>query len=230
MDDISEQARASTLIGQEYVERVKILLAERMKRLEGVPSDGIDEADDGECSICYEQYNDERITPCCHSFCAECLGNIFNTAQGNADLGDDDVQAGRRKCPLCRSIIDRAKIFRASAFMPVENDDGDDEDDNWGSQAEEVDDEDVDIGAKLEELNDDDMSEKKKGKRKAVRKRRWSLNGSDGKLQVESLESKRKKRKGKSKDDEAADDKLQAVNDEVSIEDVLPSTKMKKLG
>ncbi|OWZ52414.1 hypothetical protein C351_03689 [Cryptococcus neoformans c8] len=214
MDDISEQARASTLIGQEYVERVKILLAERMKRLEGVPPDGIDEADDGECSICYEQYNDERITPCCHSFCAECLGNIFNTAQGNADLGDDDVQAGRRKCPLCRSIIDRAKIFRASAFMPVENDGEDDEDDSWGFQAEEVDDEDVDIGAKLEELNDDDMSEKKKGKRKAV----------------ESLESKRKKRKGKSKDDEAADDKLQAVNDEVSIEDVLPSTKMKKLG
>lgn len=168
MDDISEQARASTLIGQEYVERVKILLAERTKRLEEAPPDGIDEAGDCECSICYEQYNDERITPCCHSFCAECLENIFNSAQGNADLSDDDVQAGRRKCPLCRSVIDKAKIFRASAFMPVENDDQDDEDDNWGSQAEEVDDEDVDVGAKLEELNDDDMSEKKKGKRKAV--------------------------------------------------------------
>lgn len=168
MDDISEQARASTLIGPEYVERVKTLLAERAKRLEEAPPDGIDEADDGECSICYEQYSDERITPCCHSFCAECLENIFNSAQGNADLSDDDVQAGRRKCPLCRSVIDKAKIFRASAFMPVENDNEDDEDDDWGSQAEEVDDEDVDICAKLEELNDDDMSEKKKGKRKAV--------------------------------------------------------------
>lgn len=167
MDDISEQARASTLVGPEYVDRVKTLLAERAKRLEEAPLDGIDESGDGECSICYEQYSDERITPCCHSFCAECLENIFNSAQGNADLNDDDVQVGRRKCPLCRSVIDKAKIFRASAFMPFENDDEDDEDDDWGSQAEEVDDED-DICAKLEELNDDDMSEKKKGKRKAV--------------------------------------------------------------
>ncbi|WVO21837.1 uncharacterized protein IAS62_003157 [Cryptococcus decagattii] len=190
IDDISEQARASTLIGPEYVERVKTLLAERAKRLEEAPPDGIDEAGD------------------------ECLENIFNSAQGNADLNDDDVQAGRRKCPLCRSVIDKAKIFRASAFMPVENDNEDDEDDDWGSQAEEMDDEDVDICAKLEELNDDDMSEKKKGKRKAV----------------DSFVSKKKKRKSKGKDVEGAEDKLQDVNDEVSIEDVLPSTKMKKLG
>lgn len=58
----------------------------------------------------------------------------------------------------------------------------------------------------------------------------WSLSGSDVKLQVDSVVSKRKKRKGKGKSDEAAEDQLQAVNDEVSIEDVLPSTKMKKLG
>lgn len=232
MDDISEQARASTLIGPEYVERVKTLLEERAKRLEEAPPDMIDEAGDGECSICYEQYSDERITPCCHSFCAECLENIFNSAQGNADLSDDDVQVGRRKCPLCRSVIDKAKIFRASAFMPVGNDNEDDEDDDWGSQAEEVEDEVVDICAKLEELNDDDMSEKKKGKRKAVSQKDhpWSPSGSDGQLQVDSSLSKKKKRKFKGKDVEGAEDKLQDVNDEVSIEDVLPSTKMKKLG
>lgn len=210
MDDISEQARASTLIGPEYVERVKALLAQRAKRLEEAPPDGIDETGDSECSICYEQYSDERITPCCHSFCEECLENIFNSAQGNADLSDDDVQAGRRKCPLCRSVIDKAKIFRASAFMPVENDD---EDDDWGPQAEEVDDEDVDIGVKLEELNDHDMSEKKKGKRKAVSQKDYGYQAAL-KDSCRLILSCQRRRRGSSK---ARMSRVQKINSKMSM-------------
>ncbi|WVQ71425.1 hypothetical protein IAR50_000962 [Cryptococcus sp. DSM 104548] len=209
-DDISEQARASTLVGPEFVERVKTILLERMKRLETASDNDNGEAGDCECSICYEQFTDERITPCCHSFCAECIDNIFNSAQGNADLEDADVQAGRRKCPLCRTVMDKHKIFRASAFEPKEPAEGEDEEDNWGEQAEEDDAE--DYGAKISALGDDEgMSDKKKGKRKAV-----------------NQASTRNKKKRSASAEEA--DGAEQKPDFVDIEDVVPSTKMHKLG
>ncbi|TYJ54749.1 hypothetical protein B9479_004597 [Cryptococcus floricola] len=208
-DDISEQARASTLVGLEFVERVKGIILERIKRLETASDNDNGEAGDCECSICYEQFTDERITPCCHSFCAECIDNIFNSAQGNADLDDADVQAGRRKCPLCRTVMDKHKIFRASAFEPKEP--TEDEEDNWGEQAEEDDVE--DYGAKISALADEaGMSDKKKGKRKAV----------------EQVRTRNKKKRSASVKD--VTDDVDKKPDGLDIEDVLPSIKMHKLG
>ncbi|WVQ78126.1 hypothetical protein IAT38_000207 [Cryptococcus sp. DSM 104549] len=204
-DDVSELARAQTLCGKEYVDRVTKILTDRKKLLETAPEGDETAAQECECSVCFDEYTDERVTPCCHSFCATCLEDIFNAPTGNADLSDEDVTAGRRKCPLCRTVIDKSKIFRAEAFLPKEEEDDEDEDDDWGSQAEE----DAD--------DDEGLSEKQKGKRKAV----------DG-----LAPKKKKKAKGMAKIVDIPDEPLglQDADGGMAMEDVMPSTKMRKLG
>ncbi|KAK8869977.1 hypothetical protein IAR55_000547 [Kwoniella newhampshirensis] len=207
-DNISEQARAHTLYGQEFVEKVKKMLADRQTLLERAAPNDDDAQAEGQCSVCFDQFVDEQVTPCCHSFCATCLEDVFNAPTGNADMRDEDVQAGRRNCPLCRAVIDRNRVFRAEAFMPqMEEDD----DDGSSSQAEEASEPDE---AKREPQDDDDfeVSDKKKGKRRAID------DGGAGSL--------KKSKKGKEKASGAPED----TTGQMAMEDVLPSTKMEKLG
>jgi Skp family chaperone for outer membrane proteins len=128
-DDLSESVRAGTLLGQEWVDKVRNLFSERQARLDKAEKDGDTEAAELEaCSICMDGMENEMVTSCCHSFCAGCITEIFNAASRDNDLTDEQTQKGCRKCPLCRGIINRGEVFRASAFQEkVENDEEDEE-------------------------------------------------------------------------------------------------------
>ncbi|WWD15746.1 hypothetical protein CI109_100168 [Kwoniella shandongensis] len=218
-DNISELARAATLFGQEYVEKVKKMLAARLTLLVKADPDDADAQNEGQCSVCFDEFTDEIVTPCCHSFCATCLEDVFNSPTGNADMRDEDVQAGRRNCPLCRSVIDKSRVFRAEAFMPqVDEADDDDGSSSQAEEASEPDEADIKGKAKMEPVDDDDyyqMSDKKKGKRRA---------NDDG-----NAGPSKKSKKGKEKAN-GANGALDDVSAELAMEDVLPSTKMKQLG
>jgi hypothetical protein len=113
-----------------------------------------------------EPYNEERITPCLHSFCRGCIEDVLNSALRDA-VDFNEQEAGRalhqnmRPCPICRAELDPAKVFTAAAFEPPVIDDDEDDDEGKGgneSQAEEASDDEVDGGLSL----------KAKGKRKMV--------------------------------------------------------------
>ncbi|WVF72421.1 hypothetical protein IAT40_007236 [Kwoniella sp. CBS 6097] len=214
-DNISEMARASTLCGIEFVERIKNTLSERQARINTAALANDEEGTrEGDCSVCFDAFTDERVTACGHSFCAGCLQDIFNTPAGNTDLSDEDVQAGRRKCPMCRTVMDKARIFRAAAFLPEEEDDE--------AEIDEMDNEELDKKPQIELLEDDAEFDDgdRKGKRRA--------NGESG----VSLARKRSKRtvKGEEKAEPQAGAEGDDDPDELDIEDVRPSTKMKRLG
>ncbi|WWC61348.1 uncharacterized protein I303_103929 [Kwoniella dejecticola CBS 10117] len=205
-DDIAEVARAKTLLGEEAVINIKKKLAERQAKINDAASDDTEVSREEECPICSDVLTDERITPCCHSFCAPCLEDVFNNVANHIDMRD--IDDGKRSCPLCRDPIERGKVFRADAF--IEHDKEDEESD----MAEEDGIED-DIEAKLEPGQEYEEGDEK-GKRKA-----------NGDVKPKILSKKVKK----SEDDQGgAEDPLADVADELAIEDVLPSTKMKKLG
>ncbi|OCF35283.1 hypothetical protein I316_02829 [Kwoniella heveanensis BCC8398] len=214
-DDIAELARASTLCGAEFVERTKKALSERQARINAAALANDDEGTrEGDCSVCFDAFTDERITACGHSFCAGCLEDLFNAPTANTDLTDDDVQAGRRKCPMCRSIMARSKIFRAAAFLPEEEDEEDDIDEL--GQAE------LDRKPKIELLDDDDEygDGDSKGKRRASGQ-------NDGATASKKMKASAK---GKEKAKPEPDASPEGNGDELDIEDVRPSTKMKRLG
>ncbi|WVQ98513.1 hypothetical protein IAU59_005639 [Kwoniella sp. CBS 9459] len=214
-DNISELARASTLCGGEFVERIKKALADRQDRINAAALANDEEGTrEGDCSVCFDAFTEERITACGHSFCAGCLQDIFNTPAGNTDLSDEDVQAGRRKCPMCRTVMDRAKLFRASAFLPEDEDDEDELDD----EAEEE----LDRKPRIELLGDDD--EYDDGDRKGKRRASGARDGSIPKKKAKSSA------KGKAKAKPDPEESAAADADELDIEDVRPSTKMKRLG
>ena len=121
-DDFSEVELAGKMFGQEFVDKVKRLLAERQTRLNlAVKTDDEEAQRDGECSICIDMLDDERICgPCAHSFCFACLDDLFNRPPIDVDLSDEQVKRGVRICPMCRSHIERSKTFRAAAFVEPE--------------------------------------------------------------------------------------------------------------
>lgn len=162
-DDISEVARAITLLGQPFVDKVTATLAARSRSMVKAEHNHEREATaEGECPICFDQMTEERISACAHSFCNGCITEVFNAPPRDVDLTDEQLAAGVRKCPLCRGPLERNKIFRAQAFMPRE------------PTPETEDDE----GAGIEEISDDtdvkpaiangELSAKAKGKRRAV--------------------------------------------------------------
>lgn len=121
-DDLSEVDRATTLLGQAFVDKVKRFLVERSARLIfAVKTDDEEGKRDGECSICMDMLTDERVCgPCAHSFCSTCVDDLFNRPATDVDLADDQVQRGVRMCPMCRAPIEKGKIFRASVFEEPE--------------------------------------------------------------------------------------------------------------
>ena len=61
------------------------------------------------CPICLENFDDERITPCGHVFCAACIEGVI------------DHQHGRAPCPLCRENITKASLTSAADLRGKED-------------------------------------------------------------------------------------------------------------
>ncbi|XP_041372042.1 E3 ubiquitin/ISG15 ligase TRIM25-like [Gigantopelta aegis] len=51
------------------------------------------------CSICFEPFNDPRILPCVHTFCAECLSNHINSTC------QPGLSRPKFSCPTCRESV-----------------------------------------------------------------------------------------------------------------------------
>jgi SNF2 family DNA or RNA helicase len=124
LDDMKELQRALDLMGQEYVDKVAQMLEDRWKEVQKHPDGAADSDQTGtECAICFEPYEHEhaeRITECCHSYCATCMENLWNDEPRTSDLTDAQLEKNMRQCPLCREPITREKVFRASAFFNPE--------------------------------------------------------------------------------------------------------------
>ncbi|TDL15102.1 hypothetical protein BD410DRAFT_796684 [Rickenella mellea] len=111
---LSEYERAVKELGPEtlksILERFRRRAENRLKAERGSI-----EMDDEECSICFEPLvNNGRITPCGHEFCYDCINELLRVLEG-AEAGEDGPQ-----CPMCRSAIDRKRIYKSSAFEPSE--------------------------------------------------------------------------------------------------------------
>ena len=52
------------------------------------------------CCVCLEGYDDPVVTPCNHTFCSECVSQIFSTST----MWD--------RCPLCRTNISPSTVYR----------------------------------------------------------------------------------------------------------------------
>jgi hypothetical protein len=117
-----ERALADPSLGQPFVDAVATTLRERYERLINASEDDEDEAKDGECSICLEPFDGEVVTKCKHSFCGTCIGEVFENPprDGMNDLTDTEVGRGARKCPLCRSVIEKGSTYAAAAFFDPE--------------------------------------------------------------------------------------------------------------
>jgi hypothetical protein len=124
LDDMKELQRALDHMGQEYVDKVAQMLEDRWKEVQKYPEGGEDSNQLGtECSICFEPYEHEhaeRVTECCHSYCATCMENLWNDAPRTSNLTEEQLEQNMRQCPLCREPISREKVFRASAFFNPE--------------------------------------------------------------------------------------------------------------
>jgi hypothetical protein len=105
-------------------DKVAQMLEDRWKEVQKYPEGGEDSNQLGtECSICFEPYEHEhaeRVTECCHSYCATCMENLWNDAPRTSNLTEEQLEQNMRQCPLCREPISREKVFRASAFFNPE--------------------------------------------------------------------------------------------------------------
>ncbi|KAK4125303.1 hypothetical protein N657DRAFT_362668 [Parathielavia appendiculata] len=71
-----------------------------------------------ECPICYDSVQEPLLViPCGHDICTECLASITEkNAQDNIRSGDEN---GAPKCPVCRGLIDPAKVITLTIFRKV---------------------------------------------------------------------------------------------------------------
>lgn len=115
-NDADEYGRAVALLGKEAVDLMAKKLEDRHKAMSNESSNGDDI--DMECSICYEPFaNNEFITSCKHLFCRTCLDNLFvQPARDASLLSDEESQRGCRACPMCRTMIEPGRVFRAKAL------------------------------------------------------------------------------------------------------------------
>ncbi|ORY31955.1 SNF2 family N-terminal domain-domain-containing protein [Naematelia encephala] len=218
-DDTSEVARATTLVGREFVDKVKTKLVERQRKLANIDVKGetSEEADrDGECPICFDTIVDACITSCSHEFCRACLDEIFTSPPTDITLADQQVQDGHRSCPMCRGVIERGKVFRLSAFLPRQPTPED------YDEAEEVDDE-------LEgDIKPDIKPGQSKLSVKALGKRRADVSAVESETKKLRIDLKGKGREnGNSAGDHIS---LDDSDDADEAEEMPPSTKMKRMG
>ncbi|KIJ39030.1 hypothetical protein M422DRAFT_175767 [Sphaerobolus stellatus SS14] len=113
-EDQNEIHRAVTLVGQQWVDdmrqKMKDLARERMEN-EKLSKDAAVEAEN--CPICFDAINNAVVTRCKHSFCSECLDNVFNQAEV-----EEGYASTERPCPSCRTPVSKEMLFKRSAFEP----------------------------------------------------------------------------------------------------------------
>ncbi|KLT46105.1 hypothetical protein CC85DRAFT_310121 [Cutaneotrichosporon oleaginosum] len=114
-NDEAEFGRAVAILGKPVVDVLVKKLQERDERM----NDEDDTNQDVDCSICYEPFDGtEVITPCGHLYCRACISNYFiSPVRDASDLTDEDVNAGCRSCPMCRSKLQPGHVFRCVAFF-----------------------------------------------------------------------------------------------------------------
>jgi hypothetical protein len=118
------------MLGQEWVTKIRTQLTDRQKLLIKAEKNGDEEAAELEsCSICMDGMENEMVTVCQHTFCFGCLDEIFKAPARDNDLTDEQTQKGCRKCPLCRTVINRGEMFRATAFEEKQQNDEEAEED-----------------------------------------------------------------------------------------------------
>ncbi len=110
-----------------------------------------------ECSICYENINDENkfITDCCHYFCNDCFGKWKESCNGNVT------------CPNCRTVLEERVSETNVAYFnweiePVYNVINEDhiremdDEENYSEEEEEDEDEENYSDEEEENYNDDE--------------------------------------------------------------------------
>ncbi|KAJ3821535.1 SNF2 family N-terminal domain-containing protein [Lentinula raphanica] len=113
--------RARELVSVEFVSKLKAkfkeAMLERMKA-EKESADATVETDD--CPICFDTFTNAVITSCGHSFCKECIHDVFNAPLVEPMNEDNQNQAKERACPACRTPITKDLLFDQAAFMPTD--------------------------------------------------------------------------------------------------------------
>ncbi|KAI0342316.1 hypothetical protein BDW22DRAFT_1395176 [Trametopsis cervina] len=122
-DKNSELLRAVELVGTVFVEKMRAKyknLAIARLAAEAESADAALEDEEIECPICFENYVDPVVTPCCHLFCRECVVNAINSF--HPDPGPQANPAENHpKCPVCRGKISETHIFSREIFEPMED-------------------------------------------------------------------------------------------------------------
>ncbi|KAJ3936205.1 MAG: SNF2 superfamily protein [Lentinula lateritia] len=113
--------RARELVSEEFVTKLKTkfreAVLERM-RAEKESEDATFETDD--CPICYDNFTNAVITSCGHSFCKECIHDVFNAPFVVPANEAGEHQVTERPCPSCRTPISKELLFEQAAFMPTD--------------------------------------------------------------------------------------------------------------
>lgn len=116
---------AVSLLGENWVVEITAKLKARHDLFVNAPPADEEAEKDNECSVCLEAYDAETVTECKHSFCRTCINEIFATPPGDGgDLTDEQSARGARKCPMCRAVIEKNKLFAAIAFFDPEAEGG----------------------------------------------------------------------------------------------------------
>ncbi|EIN08787.1 P-loop containing nucleoside triphosphate hydrolase protein [Punctularia strigosozonata HHB-11173 SS5] len=120
----AELARATTIMGANFVSRIQFKLKEAaLRRIRLEKEESADATlEDEECPICMDVLSDAVVTGCGHVFCRPCVTEVLNNPlRGIADDPMND-RSEERPCPSCRAPIRSAEIFTREAFAPEEAD------------------------------------------------------------------------------------------------------------
>ncbi|KAJ3999884.1 SNF2 superfamily protein [Lentinula boryana] len=125
-DEVGDDAgrilkRARELVSAEFVNKMRAKFREaalERMRAEKESEDASFETDD--CPICYDNFTNAVITPCGHSFCKECIHDVFKAPLIEPANEPGQYQAKARPCPSCRTQISRDLLFEQAAFMPTD--------------------------------------------------------------------------------------------------------------
>ncbi|KAL7416498.1 SNF2 family N-terminal domain-containing protein [Mrakia frigida] len=110
----SELARAISLIGQEFVDKVKAKFQERDEaaRIAEQEDANAEVSGDRDCPICFEPVTDSLITSCClQEFCVTCIDDLHA-----ANPEDPEADPNEKSCPTCRGKLTTSTLFKSMAF------------------------------------------------------------------------------------------------------------------
>ncbi|KAF9071904.1 SNF2 family N-terminal domain-containing protein [Rhodocollybia butyracea] len=119
--------KARDLVSAEFVTKLKtkfrVAALERIQA-EKESEDATFEDDDCMCPICFDNLEPHStlITTCAHSFCKECITNVFNTPFVEPANEPARYAADERPCPACRSNVKQTLLFEQYAFLPTDED------------------------------------------------------------------------------------------------------------